>query len=344
MEHVSMRVLVAGATGAIGQNLIPRLLAAGHQVFGTTRTEEKTGVIRKLGGEALVVNGLDGAAVRTAVRRANPDVIIHQMTDLKGASDLRRFDESFAVTNRLRTEGLDHLLAAARDADVKRFIAQSFCGWPFARVGGPVKSEDAPLDPSPPNALRRTLHAIRYLEDRVTGLPELGGIVLRCGAFYGPKTGLFETTLIEQILRRRVPVIGDGEGWWSFVHVEDAAAATALAVEGEDFRGIYNIVDDEPAPVREWLPALAEMLDAKSPRKVPAWLGRLLAGEHVMTMMTQVRAGTNAKAKRELGWFPANPTWRQGFARVIGQDRDAVHVRRSSRKTPSRAQNGSNYG
>jgi 2-alkyl-3-oxoalkanoate reductase len=319
-----MRVLVAGASGAIGQNLIPRLLAAGHQVFGTTRTEEKTGLIRKLGGKALVVNGLDGAAVRTAVRRANPDVIIHQMTDLKAASDLRRFDESFAETNRLRTEGLDHLLAAARHAGVKRLIAQSFCGWPFARVGGPVKSEDAPLDPSPPNALRRTLHAIRYLEDRVTGLPELDGIVLRYGAFYGPKTGLFDSALIEQILKRRVPLIGGGEGWWSFIHVEDAAAATALAVEDEASGGIYNIVDDEPAPVREWLPALAEMLDAKPPRRVPAWLGRLLAGNHVVTMMTQVRAGTNAKAKRELGWYPAYPDWRQGFAQVI--DRDAVQI------------------
>jgi nucleoside-diphosphate-sugar epimerase len=320
MEHKSMRVLVAGATGAMGQNLLPRLLAAGHQVFGTTRTAEKTRLIRKLGGEALVVNGLDGAAVSTTVQRANPEVIIHQMTDLKAASDLRRFDESFAVTNRLRTEGLDHLLAAARRAGVKRFIAQSFCGWPFARVGGPVQSEDAPLDPSPPHALRRTLHAIRYLEDRVTGLPDVGGMVLRYGAFYGPKTGLFDSALIEQILKRRVPVIGDGEGWWSFIHIEDAAAATALAVEGEAFRGIFNIVDDEPAPVREWLPALAAMLDAKPPRKVPAWLGRLLAGDHVVTMMTQVRAGTNAKAKRELGWCPEHPTWRQGFARVIEQD------------------------
>lgn len=314
-----MRVLVAGATGAVGRNLLPRLVAAGHQVVGTTRTEEKVDLIRHLGGEALVADGLDAGAIRRAVQSAKPDVIVHEMTDLKGASDLRHFDLAFAVSNRLRTEGTDHLLSAAREAGVRRFVAQSFCGWPFARVGGTVKSEDDPLDPEPPHELRRTLDAIKYLEKAVTQAPQVGGVVLRYGAFYGPDSGLFEGTFVEQIARRRTPMIGSGNGWWSFVHIEDAAAATALAIERGEVGNIYNVVDDEPAPVREWLPALAAMLGAKPPRHVPAWLGRLAAGEHLVIMMTEARAGSNAKAKRELGWHPAHPTWRQGFAEIVRQ-------------------------
>jgi nucleoside-diphosphate-sugar epimerase len=247
------------------------------------------------------------------------------MTDLKGVSDLRHFDRGFATSNRLRTEGTDHLLAAAREAGVQRFVAQSFCGWSFARVGGAVRSEEDPLDPEPPQELRRTLEAIRYLEKVVTEARETGGIVLRYGAFYGPNTGLFDGSFIGQIVRRRVPLIGDGNGWWSFVHIDDAAAATALAIERGEAGNIYNIVDDEPAPVREWLPALSAMLGAKPPRRVPAWLGRLVAGEHLVVMMTQVRGGSNAKAKRELGWQPAHPSWRQGFAEVLRQHRAAAH-------------------
>jgi 2-alkyl-3-oxoalkanoate reductase len=320
-----MRILVAGATGAVGRNLLPRLVAAGHQVVGTTRTGEKAGLIWQLGGEPLVVDGLDAAAVRRAVQSARPDVIIHEMTDLKGVSDLRHFDRTFAVSNRLRTEGTDHLLAAARDTGVKRVVAQSYCGWPFARVGGVVKSEADPLDPAPPREFRRSLDAIRHLEKAVTQAPQLGGIVLRYGAFYGPDTGLFERDAIEQIARRRTPMIGDGNGWWSFVHIEDAADATALAIDHGEAGSIYNIVDDEPVPVREWLPALAAMLGAKPPRHVPAWLGRVLAGEHLVVMMTQGRAGSNAKAGRELGWHPAHPSWRQGFAEIVQQRRAAVH-------------------
>jgi nucleoside-diphosphate-sugar epimerase len=244
------------------------------------------------------------------------------MTDLKGVSDLRHFDRAFATSNRLRSEGTDHLLAAARDAGVKRFVAQSFCGWSFARVGGAVRSEEDPLDPEPPQELRPTLEAMRYLEKVVT---ETGGVVLRYGAFYGPDTGLFDGTFIGQIVRRRVPVIGHGDGWWSFVHIDDAATATVLAIERGEAGNIYNIVDDEPAPVREWLPALAAMLGAKPPRRVPAWLGWLVAGEHLVVMMTQVRAGSNAKAKRELGWQPAYPSWRQGFAEVLRQRCTAAH-------------------
>ena len=314
-----MRVLVAGATGAVGRNLLPRLVAAGHQVAGTTRTTEKVGLIRRLGGEALIADGLDAAALRRAVQSARPDVIIHEMTDLSGASDLRNFDRTFAATNRLRTEGTSRLLLAAKDAGVKRFIAQSFCGWPFARVGGAVKSEEDPLDAEPPRELRRTLDAIRYLEKEVMQATEVGGIVLRYGAFYGPGTGMFEGAFVEQIARRRVPLIGDGNGWWSFVHVEDAAAATVLAVERCQAGNIYNIVDDSAAPVREWLPALAAVLGAKPPRHLPAWLGRLFAGDHLVVMMTQARAGSNAKAKRDLGWQPRHPDWRQGFAGVARQ-------------------------
>ena len=287
--------------------------------MGTTRTGEKAGLIRQLGGEPIVADGLDAGSIRRAVQSANPDVIVHEMTDLKGASDLRHFDRAFAVSNRLRTEGTDHLLAAAREAGVKRFVAQSFCGWPFARIGGAVKSEEDPLDPDPPQELRRTLDAIRHLEAAVTQAREVGGVVLRYGAFYGPDTGMFDGTLVEQIARRRTPVIGDGNGWWSFVHIEDAAAATALAIERSEAANIYNIVDDEPAPVREWLPALAELLGAKPPRHVPAWLGRLVAGEHLVVMMTQIRAGSNAKAKRELAWHPAHPSWREGFAEIVRQ-------------------------
>lgn len=311
-----MRILVAGATGAVGRNLLPRLAAAGHDVVGTTRRPEKANLIRELGGEALVVDGLDGAAIRRAVASARPDVIVHEMTDLKGASDLRHFDRAFAVSNRLRTQGTDHLLTAAIDVGVKRFVAQSFCGWPYARVGGAIKSEEDPLDAEPPQELRRSLDAIRHLETAVAGAP-IEGVVLRYGAFYGNDTGLFDGPFVQQIRLRRVPVIGDGNGWWSFIHVDDAAAATALAIERGRPGQIYNIVDNEPAPVRAWLPALAEMLGAKPPRRVPAWLSRLVAGEHLVVMMTQARAGSNAKARRELAWQPAFPSWRQGFAQIV---------------------------
>jgi nucleoside-diphosphate-sugar epimerase len=312
-----MRILVLGATGAVGRRILLRLVAAGHQVIGTTRTPDKAGLVRRLGGEAYIVDGLNAASVRRAVMYGKPDVVVHQMTDLAGASDLRHFDRVFAVSNRLRTVGIDHLMAAAREAGVKRVVAQSFCGWPYAREGGPIKSEEAPLDTDPPREMRRTLDAIRHVEGAVTGAREIEGIVLRYGAFYGSDTGLFDGPFVQQIRLRRAPVIGDGAGWWSFIHIDDAAAATALAIERGKPRATYNIVDDEPAPVREWLPALAEMLGAKSPRHVPAWLGWLVAGEHMVAMITQVRAGSNEKAKRELGWEPAFPSWRQGFAAVV---------------------------
>jgi nucleoside-diphosphate-sugar epimerase len=312
-----MRIFVAGATGALGTRLLPRLLRAGHSVVGLTRTPDKARNLRALGAEAVVADGLHGGEIRAAVLTARPDAVVHEMTDLSGMSDLRKFDHVFAMSNRLRTEGTDHLLAAARDAGVRRFVAQSYCGWPYARSGGPVKTEIDPLDSDPPQQLRRTLDAIRHLEAAVTGSKTPEGVVLRYGAFYGRGTGMFESAMIEQVRGRRVPVIGSGDGWWSFLHIEDAAEATALAIE-HAAPGIYNIVDDDPAPVREWLPALAGMLGAKPPYRLPEWIARLVAGEHVVAMMTQSRAGSNAKARRELGWQPAYQSWREGFARVIG--------------------------
>ncbi len=314
-----MRILVAGATGVVGRTLLPCLIAKGYRVVGTTRTESKIGFIRRMGGEAIVMNGLDRDAVRRAVEIARPEVIIHEMTDLSGISDLLRFDRAFAVSNRLRTEGTDYLLAAAKEMGVKRLVAQSFCGWPFARFGSAVKSEADPLDAEPPKELRRTLEAISHLEKVVTEAPGIEGVVLRYGAFYGHDTGLFGAPFLDQVRRRRVPIIGDGSGWWSLVHIEDVAGATALAVERGKGGQIYNIVDDEPARVRDWLPTLAGIIGARPPRHVPRWLGRLVAGEHLVVMMTEARAGSNAKAKRDLQWQPAQSSWRQGFADVLQQ-------------------------
>jgi nucleoside-diphosphate-sugar epimerase len=311
-----MRVLVAGATGAVGGRLVSLLVTAGHQVTGLTRISAKAAEIERAGATAAVADALDGQLVRDLVRAARPEVVIHEMTALANASDLTHFDRSFAMTNRLRTEGLDHLLAAARESGAHRIIAQSFCGWPYARTGGPIKTEEDPLDANPPREFRNTLDAIRHLENAVAGAADLEGLALRYGAFYGPRSGLFDGSMVDQLRRRRVPVIGDGGGWWSFLHLDDAAAATALAVV-RGAPGLYNIVDDDPAPVREWLPALAAMLGAKPPRRIPRWLARLGAGEHLVAMMTENRAGSNLKARRELGWSPAHSSWRTGFAEVI---------------------------
>jgi 2-alkyl-3-oxoalkanoate reductase len=296
---------------------VPLLVSAGHSVVGLTRNPAKADAIRRAGAEPAVADALNRAATVAAVASAKPDVIVHEMTSLSAASDLRRFEQTFAATNRLRTEGLNNLLAGAKQAGTRRIVAQSFCGWPYAREGGPVKAEGDPLDPEPPRELRRTLEAIRYLENGLTASSEIEGVVLRYGAFYGPNTGLFDGPMIDQLRRRRVPLIGDANGWWSFLHVEDAAAATAIAVE-RGAPGIYNIVDDEPAPVREWLPTLAAMLGAKRPWHIPKWLARI-AGEPIVTLMTEARAGSNAKAKRDLSWQPKYASWRQGFAEVLSQ-------------------------
>jgi nucleoside-diphosphate-sugar epimerase len=310
-----MRVFVAGATGAVGRRLVPRLARAGHTVVGLTRAPAKAAALRALGAEPVVADALDERALRDATRAARPDVIVHELTDLTGASDLRKFDRTFANSNLLRTRGMDHLLAAARDAGVKRVVAQSYCGWPYARIGGNVKSETDPLDPTPPKEFQRSLDAIRYLENAVTNSPDIDGVALRYGSFYGNDTGMFDAGFINEIRRRRVPLIGSGAAWWSFLHIGDAADATMAAI-GRG-RGIYNIADDEPAPVREWLPALAQMLGAKPPIHIPAWLARLIAGEHLVVMMTESRAGSNTKAKKELGWRPQHPSWREGFAEIV---------------------------
>jgi nucleoside-diphosphate-sugar epimerase len=309
-----MKVLVAGATGAMGQRLVPQLAERGHEVFGMTRSEGKRDLVRRLGAAPLVADALDPDAVAQAVAQADPEVIVHQLTALSGSLDLRHFERDFEPTNRLRSEGTDHLLAAGRAVGVKRFVAQSYAGWPFARSGGPVKTEDDPLDPDPPEAMRRALEAIRHLEDAVTGASWTTGIVLRYGGFYGPGTSLGpEGEHVELIRKRGFPVVGGGGGVWSFIHIEDAAEATVAAVE-HGSRGIYNVVDDEPAPVAEWLPVIAASVGAKPPRRVPRWLGRLLAGEAATVMMTDVRGASNEKAKRELGWRPGHPSWRGGLA------------------------------
>ncbi len=308
-----MRVFVAGATGAIGQQLAPQLVTAGHEVVGMTRRASTRALLRALGATPVVADALDPDQVAEAVCRARPDVIVHQLTAI-GAVDLRHFDRSFALTNRLRTEGTDYLLAAGQAVGVRRFVAQSYGAWPYVRTGGPVKSEEDPLDPTPAREMRETLAAIRHLEEAVLGARWTEGIVLRYGAFYGPGTSLAPGgEQFELVRKRKFPLVGDGGGVWSFVHVADAAEATVAAVE-RGARGIYNVVDDDPAPVAEWLPALAHTLGSKKPVRVPRFIGRLFAGEVGAVMMTEIRGASNAKAKRELGWRPAHPSWREGFA------------------------------
>jgi 2-alkyl-3-oxoalkanoate reductase len=305
-----MHVFLAGATGAVGQALVPALLARGHTVTGTTRSAARADRLRALGAEPVVLDGLDRDAVLAAVGAARPDAVVHQMTALAGLSDLRRFARSFAATNALRTAGTDHLLEAARRAGVDRVVAQSFAGWPYARVGSPVKQESDPLDPHPPRQLATTLRAIEHLEAAVTGA---GGVVLRYGGLYGPGTGMAPgAEQWELVRRRRFPIVGDGGGVWSFTHVEDAAGATVAALERWTPGERYNAVDDEPAPVREWLPALAAAIGAPPPRRVPRWVGRLL-GRHVEVLMCETRGASNAKARAVLDWTPTRPSWRTGF-------------------------------
>jgi nucleoside-diphosphate-sugar epimerase len=320
-----MRVFVAGAIGALGSRLVPQLATAGHDVIGMTRSTAKTDMLRAQGARPVVADALDPDAVARAVAETEPEVIVHQLTALsgdQGLKDMRHPDRFAAPTNLLRTEGTDHLLAAGRAVGIRRFIAQSIVAiGTYARTGGPVKTEDDPPDLDLPAKGRSGADAIRYLENAVTGIDWAEGIALRYGAFYGPGTGISadpEALLTKQIRKRRFPIIGDGGGVWSYVHIEDAASATVAAVDNGG-RGIYNVVDDEPAPVREWLPFLAEQLGAKKPMRVPRFLVRLLAGEAPVLQMTEVRGGSNAKAKRELGWEPRWSTWRDGFAKGLGE-------------------------
>lgn len=314
-----MRVFVAGATGALGRLLVPRLVSLGHEVTGTTRSDAKREMIRAMGAVPVVVDALDAKAVARAVAEARPEVLIHQLTALHGTFGERRFERAMAATNRLRVEGTDHLLAAARAAGVARLIAQSYVGNGvlFARSGGSVKAEDAALDAKPPERARATVEALRHLETAVLGATWTEGIVLRYGSFYGPGTSMAPgAEHYEMVRKRQFPLIGDARGIWSFVHVADATDATILAMERGE-RGIYHITDDEPAAVATWLPAAAAAMGAKPPYRVPRWVGRLLAGEVVTQIMTESRGASNAKAKRELGWTPSYPSWRTGFAETF---------------------------
>jgi 2-alkyl-3-oxoalkanoate reductase len=311
MEEPIMRVFVAGASGAIGIRLIPQLIDAGHEVIGTHHSPSNAERVRALGAKPVAVDLLDPRAVRKAVLEAEPDAIVHQATALADIRFARNFDRTFAQTNRLRTEGTDNLLAAAREAGVRRFVAQSFASLRNAREGGMVKSEDDPLDPTPVPSTRQSNAAMRHLERAVT---EAGGIALRYGGFYGAAND----ALIEPVRKRQFPIVGDGGGYTSWIHLDDAAAATVLALE-HDGPAIYNVVDDEPAPVREWLPVLADALGAKPPRHVPVWLARLIAGQAAVMMGTDGRAASNAKAKRELGFTLRYPSWRQGFPAVYAK-------------------------
>ena len=306
-----MRVFLTGASGAIGTRLVPQLIGRGHEVIGTTTSPESAERVRALGAEAIVLDLLDPRAVREAVRDAQPEAIVHEATALASVRFTRNLDKSFVATNRLRTEGTDALLAAAREAGVSRFVAQSFAAMRYARTGGWVKTEDDPLDPVPLDGMRDVLAALNHLERAVRGA---GGIVLRYGLFYGAEND----GLVEPVRKRQFPIVGDGAGYSTFVHLEDAAAATVLALD-RDGPAIFNIADDEPAPVREWLPVLAEALGAKPPRRVPVWLARLIAGDVAVMLATEARGVSSEKAKRELGWTLRYPTWREGFAAVYAR-------------------------
>ncbi len=321
-KEAPVRVFVAGATGAIGRQLVPQLVATGHEVVGMTRSPAKSDVVRALGGRPVVADALDPDAVARAVAESEPEVIIHELTALSGDLDLRHPERTFAMTNRLRTEGTDHLLAAGRAVGVRRFIAQSNASPGFyARTGGPVKTEDDPISADLPAKLLPGFDAILHVEDAVSGIDWAEGLVLRYGGFYGPGTSISadpEAVTTKGLRKRQFPVIGDGGGIWSFLHIEDAASATVAAVD-HGGPGIYNVVDDEPAPVREWLPFLAEQLGAKRPLRIPRLVARLLAGEAIVMMMTEIRGASNAKAKRELGWHPRWSTWRIGFAKGLDE-------------------------
>lgn len=314
-----MKILIVGASGAIGTRLVPILVGEGHEVVGTSRSPEKAERLRQLGAEPVLLDLLDEAAVGRAVGAVAPEVIVHEATALSNlGTNPRHFDDDFAVTNRLRSEGTDHLVAAARATGVRRFVAQSFAGWPQAREGGPVLTEDAPFDPSPPKSARRGMAAIRHLEAAVTGAEGLEGVVLRYGGFYGPGTSLErDGEHTEAVRRGAFPIVGSGAGVWSFIHIDDAASATAAAVV-RGAPGVYNVVDDEPAPMRDWVPAYAAAVGAKPPRRVPIWLAKLLADRALVGNAIGLRGASNVKAKRELEWQPRYASWRQGFREALG--------------------------
>ncbi len=308
-----MRIFVAGASGAIGTRLVPQLVNRGHQVIGTSRSAERAERLRALGAEPIALDLLDPRAVRKAVLETKPEAIVHQATALADLRFSRNFDRSFAPTNQLRTKGTDALLDAAREGGVHRFVAQSFANYRYARQGGPVRTEGDPLDFAPPVMARETYAAMSYLDQAVS---DAGGTVLRYGGFYGAAND----ALLKSVRKRQYPIVGDGSGLFSFIHLDDAAAATVLALE-HDAAGIYNVVDDEPALIRDWLPLLASVLGAKPPRHFPRWLAQLFVGEALVMMQSESRGASNAKAKREFGWTLRYPSWRQGFVDAYASPR-----------------------
>jgi 2-alkyl-3-oxoalkanoate reductase len=316
-----MKILIIGAAGAVGKRLIPQLLASGHEVLAATRTPAKADSLRAAGAQPVILDLLDRAAVINTVISAQPDVLVHQGTSLARVRNLKHFDDEFEVTNRLRATGTEYLLEAARAARTPRFIAQSYTGWPNERSGGRVKTEADPFDSHPLESMRQSMAAIQKLEELVLGAGDLTGIVLRYGNFYGPGTSVApDGEIVEAVRQRKLPIIGTGAGIWSWIHIDDVARATQLAIEGAP-AGIYNIVDDEPAEVAVWLPYLAQVIGAKPPRRVPEWLGRLVAGEALVSMMTKIRGSSNAKAKRVLNWQPLYASWRDGFVRGLNATR-----------------------
>jgi nucleoside-diphosphate-sugar epimerase len=309
-----MKIFIAGASGAIGTHLVPQLVARGHEVVGTTRTPEKTGALQALGAEPVVVDALDPDSVAEAVAKAEPEVVVHQLTALNGPPDLRHAKEMAAATNRLRTEGTDHLLAAARAVGVRKVVAQSNGGW-MERTGRGLADESEPLEPHPPADAEEMVGALRHLEDAVTGIGWAEGVAIRYGGFYGPGTGLSDEPgafFSDLVRRRRFPIVGSGAGVWSMVHIVDAASATVAIIE-RGRAGIYHVADQDPAPVNVWLPELARALGAPRPRRLPAWIVRLVAGSAAVDMMTRARGVSGAKVERELGWTPKYPSWRTGF-------------------------------
>ncbi len=308
-----MKVLVAGATGGLGRSLVPQLVEAGHEVTGMIRSESGAAGVRAFGADVVLADGLDAAAVTAAVKSARPEVVVHQMTALKGGIDFKKFDESFALTNRLRTEGTDNLLAASQAAGVRRFVVQSYAGWNLQHGGSATKTEADPMDPDPVPAQRETMAAIKHLESVVTKAEGIEGVVLRYGSFYGPTGDIGKGgSLVEMIQKRKLPLIGDGTGVWSFVHYDDAADATVKAIES-DATGIYQIADDDPAQAAVWLPEFARILGAKPPRHLPAWLAKLAVGDVGVAAFTEIRGVDNSLAKATFGWQAGYASWREGF-------------------------------
>ncbi|MDX3000135.1 NAD(P)-dependent oxidoreductase [Kribbella solani] len=308
-----MKVLVAGATGGLGRSLVPQLVAAGHDVTGMIRSESGAAGVRAFGADVVLADGLDAASVRDAVDSVRPEVVVHQMTALKGGIDFKHFDESFAMTNRLRTEGTDNLLAASRAAGVRRIVVQSYAGWNLQHGGSATKTEADPFEAQPAPSQRETMAGLKHLESVVTGAEGIEGVVLRYASFYGPTGDIGKGgSMVELVRKRRLPIIGDGTGVWSFVHYDDAAAVTVKAIES-NATGVYQVADDDPAQVAVWLPELARILGAKAPRRVPTWIGRLAAGYAGVAAFTEIRGVDNTLAKTTFDWQPGYASWREGF-------------------------------